>query len=193
MDPSTLSSVWWLFTITSECDQPPSQKAASPDSWEQDGGTDQLPSLCIKPQAILLPHRTHSALPEHKMLRLSVIQHHSPRQVGGSCKKTQSSQTSFYHPGSLALGVQMLTGPSALGVLSPDKVEHQDWPLTALFPRNHCYRAGLTPWQPAGRGPAPHGTFSQYQPGMQPWSRGRSPRQGKEAVCSRGRVYEKWL
>jgi len=42
----------------------PRRKVAAQGNWEQQRGTDQLPSLCIKLQAILLPCRTHSALPE---------------------------------------------------------------------------------------------------------------------------------
>ena len=68
------------------------------------------------------------------MLRVSDIQEHCPGEMGGAVKKPQTSQTAFCHPGSLALGVQMLTSPLTLAAISYEKVELQDWPLCTPFP-----------------------------------------------------------
>ena len=40
------------------------RKVPAQGNWEHKRGTDKLRSLCTKPQAILLPCRTHAALPQ---------------------------------------------------------------------------------------------------------------------------------
>ena len=183
VDPSALSSAWWLFRVTWEYDQPPSQKGASPGQLKQDRGTEQLPSLCTDPQASSgLAGLSLYSLSAAEMLRVSDTQQHSPGWEGRrSCRNAKPLRLSFS-----GLGVQMLTVPSAPGAVPADKAEPQDWPLPT-----QSHRARLSPQEPLGRDPALHCTLIKHRQGLS--QDVLLKKKMGLCLCQGGRVCGKWL